>query len=211
MKPGSWPTRAGPISPSSTRRTRARVPYRWPFNGSVYVGGARPDEMDWHVLSEPGWFLEQGWALTPETAGIAERDGYAPHRKPSVGWVRRRAGEAMMMIGGRHLGGDSPVNLVVSLDERPLTTIVVRPGFFLDFVNVPAAALAGDGRYAKLTVSAQVPAEAAGDPTREGKAPRHRSPSSSSIFSRPIVCSTASTRAGTSPSTTRGRRNRGAG
>ena len=67
-------------------RTR---PYRWPFKGSVYVAGARPDEMDWHVLSEPGWFLEQGWALTPETAGIAERDGYAPHRKPSVGWVRR--------------------------------------------------------------------------------------------------------------------------
>ena len=39
----------------------------------VYVGGARPDEMDWHVLTEPGWFLEQGWALTPETAGIAAR------------------------------------------------------------------------------------------------------------------------------------------
>jgi len=136
--------------------TRTR-PYRWPFDGSVYVGGVRPDEMDWHVLSDPGWFLEQGWALTPETAGIAERDGYGPHRKPSLGWVRRRASDALMMIGGRHLGGDPPVSLVVSLDERPLTTIEVRPGFFLDFVNVPAAALAGDGRYAKLTVRAQSP------------------------------------------------------
>jgi hypothetical protein len=135
-------------------RTR---PYRWPFNGAVYVGGARPDEMDWHVLSEPGWFLEQGWALTPETAGIAGRDGYGPHLKPSTGWVRRRATDATMMIGGRHLGGDPPVDLVVSLDERPLTTMVVRPGFFLDFVNVPAAALAGEGRYAKLTVRAVGP------------------------------------------------------
>jgi hypothetical protein len=151
-------------------RTR---PYRWPFKGSVYVAGARPDEMDWHVLDEPGWFLEQGWALTPETAGIAARDGYAPHRKPSVGWVRRRAGEAMMMIGGRQLGGDSPVNVVVSLDERPLTTIVVRPGFFLDFVNVPAAALAGAGRYAKLTVSAHMPGGSSGrlDARGEGATP----------------------------------------
>jgi hypothetical protein len=141
------------IDQEHARRRR----YRWPFNGVVYVGGARPDEMDWHVLSEPGWFLEQGWALTPETAGIAERDGYGPHRKPSIGWVRRRPNDALMMIGGRHLGGDPPVNLDVSLDDRPVTTMVVRPGFFLDFVNIPAAALAGEGRYAKLTVNARVP------------------------------------------------------
>ena len=134
--------------------TRTR-PYRWPFNGAVYVGGARPDELDWHIVGEPGWFLEQGWALTPETAGIAERDGWGPHRRPSIGWVRRRATDAVMMIGGRHLGGDPPVNVTVSLDDRPLTTMVVRPGFFLDFVGIPAAALAGEGRYAKLTVHAQ--------------------------------------------------------
>jgi len=142
-------------------RTR---PYRWPFKGAVYVGGARPDEMDWHVVSEPGWFLEQGWALTPETAGIAERDGWGPHRKPSIGWVRRRSTDALMMIGGRHLGGDPPVFLVVSLDDRPLTTMVVRPGFFLDFVTVPAAALVGEGRYAKLTVNAEAPATGATPP-----------------------------------------------
>jgi hypothetical protein len=128
--------------------------YRWPFQSAVYVGGARPDEMDWHVLSQPGWFLEQGWALTPETAGVAARDGWGPHLKASLGWVRRRSSDALMMIGGRHLGGDPPVNLAVSLDDRPLTTMIVRPGYFLDFVAVPAAALAGAGRYAKLTVAA---------------------------------------------------------
>ena len=139
-------------------------PYRWPFNAGVYVGGARPDEMDWHIVSQPGWFLEQGWALTPETAGVAERDGWGPHRKPSIGWVRRRATDALMMIGGRHLGGDMPVSLVVSLDDRPLTTMVLRPGFFLDFVTVPAGVLAGEGRYAKLTVTARGPAVVAGRP-----------------------------------------------
>ena len=136
-------------------RTRA---YRWPFNGGVYVGGARPDEIDWHILNEPGWFLEQGWALTPETAGIAERDGWGPHRRPSVGWVRRRAADALMVVGGRHLGGDPPVGLVVSLDDHPVTTLTVRPGFFLEFVNVPATAFAGEGRYAKLTVAAHAQA-----------------------------------------------------
>jgi hypothetical protein len=140
-------------------------PYRWPLNGAVYVGGARPDEMDWHVLGEPGWFLEQGWALTPETAGIAARDGWGPHRQPSIGWVRRRGTDALMMIGGRHLGGDPPVNLHIGLDDRPLSTIVVRPGFFLDFVTVPAAALAGEGRYAKLTISARVPGGSTGPAT----------------------------------------------
>lgn len=139
-------------------------PYRWPFDGAVYVGGTRPDEVDWHILSEPGWFLEQGWALTPETAGIAERDGWGPHRKASIGWVRRRATDVVMTIGGRHLGGDPPVNVQVNLDDRPIATMVVRPGFFLEFVNVPAAALAGEGRYAKLTVTARGPAGVAGRP-----------------------------------------------
>jgi hypothetical protein len=90
--------------------------------------------------------------LTPETAGIADRDGWGPHRKPSVGWIRRRADDALMVIGGRHLGGDPRASVIVSLDDVALTTMTIRPGYFLDFVSVPAAALAGDGRYAKLTV-----------------------------------------------------------
>jgi len=137
-------------------REHARVrQYRWPFNGAVYVGGVRPDEIDWHILSDAGWFLEQGWALTPEVAGITERDGWGPHLRPSIGWVRRRSTEAVMMIGGRHLGSDPAVKIVVGIDQRPVATLEVRPGFFLHFVNLPAGTLAGEGRYAKLTVAAQ--------------------------------------------------------
>jgi hypothetical protein len=140
--------------------------YRWPFNGTVYVGGARPDEIDWHVIDQPGWFLEQGWALTPEVAGITERDGWGPHRKPSIGWVRRRPTETLMMLGGRHLGGpnDPPVRIVASIDERPVATLDVRPGYFLEFITLPAETLSGDGRYAKLTVRAE--------PTATGNTPR---------------------------------------
>ena len=35
------------------------------------MSGVRPNEMDWHVFDAPGWYLGEGWALTPETAGVA--------------------------------------------------------------------------------------------------------------------------------------------
>ena len=136
--------------------------YRWPFNGRVYVGGARPDEIDWHIISEPGWFLERGWALTPETAGITERDGWGPHRQPSIGWVRRR---------DRRRADDDwrppPRRRRRSARRRQRSTIARStsfesgPGSSCEFVDVPAGALAGDGRYAQLTVSAQAPGDGA--------------------------------------------------
>ncbi len=179
-------------------RTRS---YRWPFNGRVYVGGARPDEMDWHIINEPGWFLEEGWALTPETAGVAQRDGWGPHRKPSVGWVRRRAGETLMMIGGRNLGAGPAARVIVSVDNRPLATLGVAPGFFLQFVNVPAGALAGEGDYARLTVGRRGRAKAALHPWQ----------SNSSTCRLPVACSSGSTMGGSSRSTTRRQPSRGAG
>jgi hypothetical protein len=131
--------------------------YRWPFRASMYLGGTRPGEIDWHVTTQPGWFLERGWALTPEVAGITERDGWGPHRQPSLGWIRRRDVKTMMMIGGRHLGSssDPSTRLVASLDDRPAATLDLRPGFFLTFTSVAPEILAGNGRYAKLTVRAE--------------------------------------------------------
>jgi hypothetical protein len=129
--------------------------YRWPFDSRVYVGGARPNELDWHILSEPGWFLEQGWALTPEVAGITDREGWGPHRRPSVGWVRRRVAESLMVIGGRHLGSDPPVKMTASIDGRPVMTLDVKPGYFLEFVSLPAGTFTSAAGYAPLTVTAQ--------------------------------------------------------
>ncbi len=131
--------------------------YRWPFAADVYTGGARPGEMDWHVYTKPGWFLERGWALTPETAGITERDGWGPHRRPSEGWIRRDVRDALMLIGGRHLGGpsDDPMRIVVDVDGHSVLTEQVKPGFFLTTAPVPAEALAGPGTFAKLTARAE--------------------------------------------------------
>ena len=145
------------------RRTRG---YRWPFNPAVYLGGGRPGQVDWHIFESPGWFLERGWALTPEIAGITERDGWGPHRQPSIGWIRRRTGDALMLLGGRHLGGASepPVRIVMSLDDRAIETFEVRPGYFMRFIPIPASALGGEpivlerGSHAKLAVHAEATA-----------------------------------------------------
>ena len=61
-----------------------------------------------------------------------------------------------MMIGGRHLGAPSasPATIVVTLDDRPLLTFDVTPGFFLRFEPVAAGLLAGEGTFAKLAVTA---------------------------------------------------------
>ena len=130
--------------------------YKWPFDAAAFVGGARPGELSWHVYSRPGWFLEHGWALTPETAGIAERDGWGPHRRPSIGWVRRRPGDARLLFGGRHLGSptDPPAVISAHIDGRELLRLEVSPGFFLHTATLPAGSLAGDDGYARLTVSA---------------------------------------------------------
>ena len=65
--------------------------YAWPFDDQAFVGGARPGVFEIHKYDAPGWFLEEGWALTPETGGIAAREGWMPHLRPSIGWIRRRA------------------------------------------------------------------------------------------------------------------------
>jgi hypothetical protein len=120
--------------------------------------------MDWHAFDSPGWFLERGWALTPEIAGIAARDGAGPHRRPSAGWIRRRDGPALMILGGRHLGGpdDPAVRVTASIDGRTAAQLDARPGFFVRAVPLPAGSLtSGTGVYAPLEVRAGPPGAAA--------------------------------------------------
>ena len=79
--------------------------YRWPFTEWPHLGGARPGAVDRVEFSPPGWMLDRGWAVSAEVAGTTEVEGYGPHRRPSIAWVRGRDAGATLMIGGRHLGG----------------------------------------------------------------------------------------------------------
>jgi len=142
--------------------------YAWPFTTQVFLGGIRPDQLAWVVIRQPGWFAEEGWPLTPETAGVARADGRGLEHGPLVARVKRRETATTLMIGGRHLGLGAGVSarVEVTIDGRGVDSWTVAPanGLFLRFLAVPAGALAGDGSYAKLEIQSW----AAGSTSRTG-------------------------------------------
>jgi hypothetical protein len=117
----------------------------------------RPRDVALYTLGEPGWFLTEGWALTPEAAGMARLMGQGPHVAPVVGRVRRRPGAVTVLVGGRNLGapGDPPVRFSARIDEREVAAweVAPDPGFFLRTVAVPEGGLLGEGRWATLTLA----------------------------------------------------------
>jgi hypothetical protein len=135
-----------------------RAEYGWLFSSQILLGGIRPDRLQWIVINEPGWFAEEGWHLTPETAGVAQADGRGLQRGPIVARLKRRDGAVALMIGGRHLGkGAGPtVRVSVRLDGREIEAWSVAPAStsFLKFLSLPAGAVIGDGRFARLEISA---------------------------------------------------------
>jgi hypothetical protein len=143
---------------------RRRKAYRWSLAHPVLIGGVRPNEMDWYVFESPGWYLGEGWALTPETAGVAEEDHRGPGVAPIEGWIRRRPEAVTLMIGGRNLAaGAASADVHITIDDKRIEKLSVPPGFFLRFVKLPGSLLAGAGHYAHLAVAA---GSASGDQTR---------------------------------------------
>lgn len=138
------------------RAQRRPALYRWPFDLTSLVGGARPNEMDWHIIEDPDWYLGEGWALTPETAGIAGEDQKGPGHGPISGWVRRRAVPVTFMIGGRNLAGaGAPARVNIAIDGATVDELAVPPGFFLRMIDVPS--LTGAGDYATIAVESDSP------------------------------------------------------
>ncbi len=131
-----------------------RRQYRWGFVEPPFVGGARPGNADYFRLAPPGWMLDRGWSLTAEVAGITAADGWGPHKRASVAWIRQRSEEATLLIGGRHLGpGADPAGRVtITVQGQPLQTFDVTPGFFLRTIPIPAGALQSASAYVPLEV-----------------------------------------------------------
>jgi hypothetical protein len=136
------------------RRQRPPVRYRWPFDIPFVLGGIRPNQMDWYEIDPPDWYLGEGWAITPETAGVAREDGRGPGRGGIQGWIRRWPGPSTLMVGGRNLGSAGPARVSVAVDGRPVDETTVAPGFFLRMLTLPGGGLAGSGDYATVTVAA---------------------------------------------------------
>jgi hypothetical protein len=129
--------------------------YSWPLRYPVLLGGTRPGELDWYVINPPEWYLGEGWALTPETGGVATLDHHEPSVTPIEGWLRRRNDSITLMFGGRNLTKDgSSVRVTMAIDGRSIDERIVSPGFFLRIVSLPHGALDGAGDYSRLSVSA---------------------------------------------------------
>lgn len=138
------------------RSRHERLALSWPFQSLSNVGGMRPSALRWYAITAPGWFAEEGWALTPETAGVARASGQGPHVRPITAWVRRRAEAVEVLVGGRHLGGpsDSPATFTMAIDGQSVANWDVSPGFFLKTFELPAGALsASEGPFARLELS----------------------------------------------------------
>jgi len=130
-----------------------RGSYFWPANLPLLLGGVRPNVMEWYVLDRPGWYLGEGWALTPETAGVAAEDHRGPAVAPIPGWIRRRAEPAAVMVGGRNMT-NAPATIRVTLDGNTIDEPTIAPGFFLRVLQIPPGGLAGRGDYAPIAIAA---------------------------------------------------------
>jgi hypothetical protein len=132
--------------------------YRWPLPYPVLVGGARPNEMDWYRVDRPEWYVGEGWALTPEAAGVAAADRRGLAHGPIDGWISRDAQGGVLMVGGRNFDV-APSRLMLSAGGNIWREIAtVAPGWFLHFVPVPAGDAGGTARYNEFKIAALRPA-----------------------------------------------------
>jgi len=137
----------------------APIEYRWSLPFPVLMSGVRPSEVDFYRVEAPEWYVGEGWALTPEAAGVAEADGRGLSAGAIEGRVRRADG--VLMIGGRNLDPAARPRVVVAVEGQPPEEFVVPPGPFLRFIPLSFAGLEQPAAYAGVTVRALPPARVA--------------------------------------------------
>ena len=116
--------------------------FRWTVPYPVLLGGARPGEMDWYRVDRPEWYLGEGWALTPEAAGVAAADRRGPSLAPIAAWLRPDIIENYrggFLIGGRNLDPTSAAGLIVRIGGAPVIDERIPPGAFLTSQRLPLA------------------------------------------------------------------------
>jgi hypothetical protein len=144
------------IDPQSRRNVTR---YEWRAGNRSELSGVRPGTVDWYRFDPPGWFAGEGWSLTPELGGLAQAAGLGVDRRPIEALVRRLNGAAIAVVGARHLGAVSGRGVWLSLnvdgrlvDRWPLDPS--RGANMLRVLELPSGALAGDGPYARVTITA---------------------------------------------------------
>jgi Dolichyl-phosphate-mannose-protein mannosyltransferase len=137
--------------------------YRWALPHPVLIGGARPDQMDFYRVEAPDWFVGEGWALTPEAAGIADADGRGPSVSPIAVWVSRRVAGGALVIGGRNFS-PTPATIMIGAPGaiQPLfPTFTAPPGAFFHIFPLPTFDLPPGQDYVRLPIRASPEARVA--------------------------------------------------
>lgn len=140
--------------------SRRPVAYRWTLASRLELNGTRPMGVDWYTFDRPGWFVGEGWSLTPETGGVVRATGTGPDRRPIEAYVLRRPGPMHAVVGVRHLGsaGDPATVFELTIDGRPVSTWTLDPRSgrnALQFIDLPSGLPAGESPYARLRIAAR--------------------------------------------------------
>ena len=145
------------IDPQSRHQ---KASYRWSVADRPELSGTRPFGADWYRLQDPGWFAGEGWSLTPELGGLAEKARNGIDHRPLEALVRRRPDAMVAIVGARHLGtgADGGVTFTISLDDRDLERWSLDPAHgpnAVHVVHLPAESLVGAGAYARFAIRAE--------------------------------------------------------
>lgn len=141
--------------------------YRWSLPYPMLLGGVRPNELHWYHL-DPDWYVGNGWALTPESAGVSDDDRRGLRYGPIEGRVRRPVVDTgSLIIGGRNFES-TPRRLRILVDGDIRQELTVAPGAFLvgdgprpSTSNGEEAPANDRSRYARLVVEASPPSRVA--------------------------------------------------
>lgn len=132
-------------------RETARA-YTWGFEELPFVGGARPNNIDWLHMDPPAWMLDRGWSLTAEVGGITALDNTGPDVAPAIAWLKPQPDATTIVLGGRHIGAGT-ATVTVRFAGAPVDTFAVPPGFFLHQLSLPAGSAAEGTGYKALEIS----------------------------------------------------------
>jgi hypothetical protein len=132
------------------------VRYSWSVGARPELSGTRPVRVDWYRLRQPGWFLGEGWSITPETGGWARATARGPDQSPIEAYVRRRPGPMHLLVGGWHLGDaiDPAAEIALAIDGMVIDrwTLTFAERRFLRFIELPQGLPPGESDYATLTI-----------------------------------------------------------
>lgn len=153
------------IDPHS-RRFAGHYAWASPFADGV-LGGTRPGAIDWVAIDRPpAWFLGEGWALSPEIAGVSAAARKGPSLGGASGWMRGDGVRRRLVLGGRNLAppGSPAARFTLSVGGQAVDAWDVAPGFFLRSLEL--SSLAG-GAATSAHVPFVVTAVAADGASRE--------------------------------------------